>query len=190
MEQQVQMSTADYALIVSLVSVVISLAGFVWNVWSKFIFPQPRLRVRFSVSQLIDLGSPEPLGPRILTLSAVNHGQTATQVTGALVRLRQSDGTVAKAQPWALTNPHWSSEVSFNPGFPKDVGRGERCEISFPFEAESVFRRGVVAIGFLDSLGRESWAPRNNLRGVQDALRLEFPASWTKEALAAARMGP
>lgn len=38
-------TTADYALVISLFSATLSLAGFVWNVWSKFIFPKPRIRM-------------------------------------------------------------------------------------------------------------------------------------------------
>jgi hypothetical protein len=36
------MTTADWALVISLCSVAVSLAGFVWNVWSKFIYPRAK----------------------------------------------------------------------------------------------------------------------------------------------------
>jgi hypothetical protein len=38
-------TTADYALIVSVVSLFFAVASFVWNVWSKFISPKPKIRV-------------------------------------------------------------------------------------------------------------------------------------------------
>ena len=38
------MTTADWALAVSLFSFVVALAGFVWNVWSKFIYPRAKVR--------------------------------------------------------------------------------------------------------------------------------------------------
>jgi hypothetical protein len=41
-------TTADWALVISLCSAVVSLAGFVWNVWSKFIYPKPRVQVSFN----------------------------------------------------------------------------------------------------------------------------------------------
>jgi hypothetical protein len=34
------MTTAVYAFVLSIFSFVVSLAAFVWNVWSKFIYPK------------------------------------------------------------------------------------------------------------------------------------------------------
>ena len=41
-------TTADYALVISLFSAVLAVASFGWNVWSKFIYPKAKLRVRVS----------------------------------------------------------------------------------------------------------------------------------------------
>ena len=43
------MTTADWALIISLCSLLLAMAGFVWNVWSKFIYPKPKVRVSIGV---------------------------------------------------------------------------------------------------------------------------------------------
>lgn len=40
--------TADYALVISLFSATISLASFFWNVWSRFLYPKPTVRVSVS----------------------------------------------------------------------------------------------------------------------------------------------
>jgi hypothetical protein len=53
------MTTADWAFVISLCSVAISLAAFVWNIWSKFIFPKAQVHVSFSFVQTIDDQSPE-----------------------------------------------------------------------------------------------------------------------------------
>ena len=39
------MTTADWALVVSLFSFLVALAAFVWNVWSKFIYPRAKSRL-------------------------------------------------------------------------------------------------------------------------------------------------
>jgi hypothetical protein len=36
------MTTADWALVISICSAIVSLASFVWNVWSKFVYPSRR----------------------------------------------------------------------------------------------------------------------------------------------------
>jgi hypothetical protein len=48
------MTTADWALIISLCSLLLAMAGFVWNVWSKFIYPKPKVRVSIGVYLQID----------------------------------------------------------------------------------------------------------------------------------------
>lgn len=66
------MTTADWALTISLLSFVVSLGGFVWNVWSKFIHPKPKVRVNFAMSFIFD-GYGGPIH-KVLSLSARNYG--------------------------------------------------------------------------------------------------------------------
>jgi len=64
------MTTADWALAISLGSLVIALAGFVWNVWSKFIFPKPKVQVSFSYMTALIGDHQVP----VISLSGTNHG--------------------------------------------------------------------------------------------------------------------
>ena len=50
----------------------VSLAGFVWNVWSKFIYPKPAVRISFAMAQVVEQGS--DYIPSVLRLSATNLG--------------------------------------------------------------------------------------------------------------------
>jgi hypothetical protein len=64
------MTTADWALVISILSALLSFAGFVWNVWSKFIYPKPDLRVHFSMMGFIGDGPwrvkwPPEIGPNV-----------------------------------------------------------------------------------------------------------------------------
>lgn len=43
------MTTADYALIVSLASMAVAFGSLIWNVWQKFIFVKPNIQVAFGV---------------------------------------------------------------------------------------------------------------------------------------------
>jgi hypothetical protein len=47
------MQTADWALVISLCSAGVSLASFIWNVWSKFIYPKPVVQVSFQMMRSI-----------------------------------------------------------------------------------------------------------------------------------------
>lgn len=67
------MRTSDWALIISLCSFAVALGSFVWNVWSKFIYPKAKIRVTFQATVIIQPGAPEHR-PEFLTLTATNFG--------------------------------------------------------------------------------------------------------------------
>ncbi|MGM4870657.1 hypothetical protein AB7645_05450 [Bradyrhizobium sp. 956_D2_N1_5] len=71
------MQTADWALVISLFSPVVSAASFLWNVWSKFIYPKPVVRVSFKMVQIITSGL--DWVPEVLELSATNMGSTSVR---------------------------------------------------------------------------------------------------------------
>ena len=51
------MTTSDWALIISLCSLAVALSSFVWNVWSKFIYPKPTVRVTLQATIIFQPGS-------------------------------------------------------------------------------------------------------------------------------------
>src|SRR6267378_6860157 len=71
------MTISDYALITSLVSIVISIGSLLWNVWQKFIFVKPALQVSFGVYRVFAptlSGVATPTGARLLNLTVTNLG--------------------------------------------------------------------------------------------------------------------
>ena len=76
------MTTADWALVISICSALVSLAGFVWNVWSKFIYPKPRVQVAFRMMTIVQDGSDDE---SVLSLSAINMGPIEVTLYNALV---------------------------------------------------------------------------------------------------------
>jgi hypothetical protein len=77
------MKTADWALVISLCSAAISLAAFVWNVWSKFIYPKPRVRVSFQMMRTVLPGT--SIGEQVLVLSTTNLGPVQVTLRTALI---------------------------------------------------------------------------------------------------------
>jgi hypothetical protein len=67
------MTTAEYALIVSIASIFISLIALLWNVWQKFLFVKPALQVSFGVWRIVQPGAPGH-NRRLLHLSVTNMG--------------------------------------------------------------------------------------------------------------------
>ena len=66
-------TTADYALIVSLASAAISLVALLWNVWQKYIYVKPNLQVAFGVYRVSHPGG-YGHGRQLLNLTLTNMG--------------------------------------------------------------------------------------------------------------------
>ncbi|KJC44114.1 hypothetical protein UB31_21320 [Bradyrhizobium sp. LTSP849] len=176
------MNTADWALVISICSAATSLAGFVWNVWSKFIYPKPRVQVSFSMVRAIRLGVSEDDPPRALMLSATNMGPSEVTLRSALVKFK----------------PYWFSEVShgllntlptmpmstdyeteyemggggpFAAGFPKKLAVGESFSAYLVPDHETLAKGNYERIGFDDSFNRMHWAPRRQILTALPSIR-------------------
>ncbi|WP_310538706.1 hypothetical protein [Phenylobacterium sp.] len=179
-------STANIALVISGLALTVSLAGLAWNVWSKFIYPKPKLQISLSVVLLID---PDATGkpPATIRLSATNHGPIAADLAGAVIR---SGGTGRRAQrgiPHMLVQPFYSAAFKPAAGLDLPIAVGKSVSIYFPHGEESFFRRGVDRIGVYDGFGRNHWASLKQLEEVKLSLREEYPDAWTSSALAEAQ---
>lgn len=107
------MTTADYALIVSILSLMISLGGLAWNVWSKFIFPKARVRVSFQVMTAYGVDARPQLTR--MSLSATNFGPGQVRMHMAVVRV--SKGWFRKLQDGFINPlPSWDAEPTIGTG--------------------------------------------------------------------------
>ncbi len=79
------MGTSDWALIISLFSLLLLLAGFIWNVWSKFVFPKPRVAVSFMVMHVVGSDPRQ----RFLSLDVTNFGPGEVTISCAVARPRK-----------------------------------------------------------------------------------------------------
>lgn len=163
------MTKADWAFVISIISAVISFAGFVWNVWSKFIYPKPKVRVGFSMVFLVDEHVPEE-HPEALRLSAINMGPVEVTLTSAQVIYRSSP---FKAKTFGLLNvlpyfPNTPGEVpeGFGPfagGIPKKLQVGEEFAVYLTPDHETLAKGDYQYIGFNDSFGRFHWSRRRDI---------------------------
>lgn len=164
------MTTADWALVISICSAIVSLAGFVWNVWSKFIYPKPVLRVHFAMVAIMGNDSSDDFD--LLCLTATNMGPVEVTLRSALVVFARS---FIKEKRYAILSglPGVPSSIldyeiarSAAPstgGLPKKLAVGEEFSVYFVPDHESLAKGDYQAIGFYDSFGQEHWAPRRNI---------------------------
>ena len=170
------MTTSDWAIIISFCSLALALASFVWNVWSKFIYPRARLDVSFRKMALLE---DQTWSQDHLSLYIVNHGPTKTKVHCAT--LRERDSLLSKHH-WALLNPihdfpvrPYRSIGPFSGGLPKELDVGESLSLFFPYEELSFLNGPITKIGVTDVFGAHHWAPRKQLQEALKQFRTDFP---------------
>jgi hypothetical protein len=163
------MTTADWALVISIASASISLAGFIWNIWSKFIYPKPKVRVSFAMITVIEQGADEM--PEALRLTATNMGPVEVKITSAMILVR----------PFLFKAPHYGllsvfpdvpggaeRAGSFRPLPPTKLSVGESISVYLMPDHDALAKGDYERIGFGDSFGQNHWAPR---RDIIEALR-------------------
>jgi hypothetical protein len=177
------MTTADWALIISLVAAAISLASFVWNVWSKFIFPKPKVSVSLSMVTVVHpRGPPDPDPVRALRLSATNMGPAEVTLRSALMIFRRhwfSDKSygLLNVLPRLPESTDYEAEYDdlgggpFAGGLPKKIAIGETFSVYLVPDHETLARGDYQRVGFDDSFGRMHWAPRRDIVAVLPAIR-------------------
>ncbi len=176
------MTTADWALTVSIFSFIISVAAFVWNVRSKFIYPRAKVRAYIGIYLIMD-GDGSP-ARKFIQLSATNYGPTEITLHSHQARRQQGFLWFRRNRKLALINPipHPDSNVTTEwvaPGFPKKLAVGEGVTVYFSREAPRrwIEDGDLYYFGFSDTFGRFHWCSRRNAKKfradvIEDSFRL------------------
>lgn len=173
------METADWALAISLCSFLVSLAGFVWNVWSKFIYPKPKVRVSFTVNIMLDRNGTRP---RFLSLSATNYGPGPVTLHSAVGRARAAWMKKTHFIMNPLHNFPQQMDFTVGPfsgGLPKKIEPGESFSAYFTLRHEALRDEPVIDVGFCDTFGRNHWAARKQVKQVRKAVAEAFSKEET-----------
>ena len=185
-------STAQIALIISGLSFCLALASFVWNIWSKFIFPRPKLRVWADLRYAQKFGAhsaslrengtfagdldPSSMAYPAVALCITNYGPGAVTVTSASVRLPRSHPRRREGHGLLVAYNNYPEDLSASSissgGLPKKLDVGEAFELYFPVNPKFMATKEVTALGVRDTLSRLSWVSRQNMR----RLRKQFEA--------------
>lgn len=182
------MTTADWALVVSLFSFLVSLAGFIWNVWSKFIYPRAKIRSSISVMLIFD-GDGSP-ARNMIQLSAINYGPTEITLHSHRAKRRQGFLWFRRNRKIAMINAidHPDSKTTigfFAPGFPKKLAVGESINVYFLAEAPKrwVEENDLFYFGFLDTFGRYHWCSRKNAKKFRKDIIEDFGVVEPKRSI-------
>jgi hypothetical protein len=169
------MTTADWALVISICSAFVSLASFVWNVWSKFIYPKPIVRVSFAMMQIIEQDSDDI--PSVLSLSATNMGPGEVSLSNALVEHQEHFfqskrfGLLSTLENYLVHKD--TTRGYFGAGFPVKLAVGEQFSTYLVPAHEALAKGDYRRIGFTDSFSRSHWASRQDILRALPYIREE-----------------
>jgi hypothetical protein len=173
------MTTADWAFVVSILSMLISLGGFVWNVWSKFIYPKPRVNVGFTFSTIFQVGNPKLHDRKVLSLSATNMGPAAVTLHSCIAwRKRRWWEWKKLGRDFRLLNPlhDFPNQVEksigpFGGGLPKKLEIGEQFSAYLVANHEPLSKDDYDRIGFDDTFGRLHSASLRQIQETRNRIR-------------------
>jgi hypothetical protein len=160
------MKTADWALVISIGSFVIAILGFLWNVWSKFIYPKARVRTTIAVMKSFGGGAK---GRELIVLNATNYGPTDVTLYAAISRARRSFLRLKSNTKLAILQPLDNADSDktsgfFSGGLPKKLLVGEQFAVFFPASAAKKWatEKKLSDYGFSNTFGRYHWCSRGN----------------------------
>lgn len=156
------MTTADWALLISCGSALTALAGFIWNVWSKFIYPKPRVQTHIALWQVIEPGVGG--GVHAIGMSATNHGPVPVTLKVPVAISKLTRMPFYKSKHGLLIPydnfPHGETAAGpFGGGLPKKLDVGE-AQTSYFKPSINWFENGFTRFGFADTFGRTHWASK------------------------------
>lgn len=176
-------TTADYAFVVSLCSAGISLFSLGWNIWSKFIFPKPKVRVwadvrcahlssghicTVSSDGTIAGGFPhaEMFAPAI-SIAATNFGPGAVTIDMAIGKVRWFHKVAERGHAVIMPYNNYPHDLGtkgfFSGGLPKKLDVGEEIILYFPISDDLIGSGNLGALGVRDSFSRMHWVSRRTM---------------------------
>lgn len=162
------MTVADWALIISLGSLVVSICAFVWNVWSKFIYPKPKVKTSISLMKVHHQSGRS--GPSCIAIHATNFGPAEVTLYAAIAKSSQykKDGLGMLNPLENFPNNIEHSNGPFSGGLPKKIAVGEQFSVYFPVEKDWFQKEQLTDFGFQDTFGRSHWCPKKQVTELRE----------------------
>ena len=187
------LTTADYALLISLFSLALSLLGFIWNVWSKFLYPKPRVRISVALVLFDDakqqlnffpqgkqylprLGN-DFLSSPVLRIYASNSGPGEVKLGIPIAARGRPNGP--RAEGYAqfsefVKYPHMIQLSSKEAGLEQSLKPSEDIAVYVPTSKEELDALNPIRIGFFDSFGRKHFCRRSEVRHLRKVAQAYF----------------
>jgi hypothetical protein len=174
------MTLSDYALIVSISSIFISIGAFLWNIWQKFIFVKPTLQVSFGLFRVVQPDVPANPIRRLLMLTVTNMGPGPVILQLCIAKEKKHWWKRAKTHPTLVpihgdpTDQDPTGIGPFGGGLPAKIDAGEVKQFFFPYTRDCFLQAGLTRVGINDTYHRLIWCRRGDMQKVYQSYCRDF----------------
>ena len=175
------MQTAEYALLVSITSIIVAFVALLWNVWQKVIFVKPTLQVSFGVWIIVEPGTPAGQARSLLNLTVTNMGPGPVILSSCAAK-------PIRKQWWKRSefygmlvpihgdpaNPNPTGIGPFGGGLPAKIDAGEVKSFYFPYTKDCFLKEGLARVGINDTYQRIIWCRRSDMKKIYRSYKRDF----------------
>jgi hypothetical protein len=156
------------AVALSVISLVVSVAAFVWNVYRELAL-RPRIRVSVALAHV---GQPGEQMVKRYALSGVNFGPGKVRVAMVWFKHAPLLGYITRTWSHGVLLPDYTLPGTTR--LPVALEVGDSIDYYLRWNADLFLRSAPTHVGFRDTFGRHHWAPRKQVMKVISAWKADF----------------
>jgi hypothetical protein len=157
------MTTAQAALVISIIALLVSMASLGWNIYKELGL---RARVKVSLNVVEQFIQGRGSEKKIL-FQATNHGPGEIHLTSIPLkapRWSKKEGTYL-----------WGSVMPEPGTLPVSLAVGKQALLMLPYRDDCFLSVKHARVGLGDSFGRNHWVAKKDLRRAEAAYEKDFP---------------
>jgi hypothetical protein len=163
------MSTAEFALLVSIFSVVIASLSLGWNIYRDVVL-KARVDVSFAVVTLIDQSRRDR--PQYLNIKATNFGPGVVTLSTIVVKDSRLWTRLMRQPRYAIITPDYTNPLSAK--LPAKLEAGDKIELLLPYDKEAFLKERFNRVGLSDYFGRIHWARIREFKRARETWHKDF----------------
>jgi hypothetical protein len=163
------MTTAQLALLISFISILIATASFVWNIY-RDVALKAKVDVSFAVVFIIHETLPHQ--PQYLNLKITNFGPGVVNISMIFVKEAELWRRLFRKTRHAVVNADYTNPMSSR--LPAKIAVGDKIELLLPYDKDCFLKSHFTHVGVSDYYGRVHWAPRRQLKKAYESWHKDF----------------
>jgi hypothetical protein len=163
------MTTAEIAIIISIISAAIAGLSLGWNIYREVVL-KAKIKISFGIRTIIQYGN--PVRPEYVNISATNHGPGSVNLS--MVQMKDSSWWrwLFRKEKYAAVIHDFKNPLSGQ--LPHRLEVGEKIDLLFHYNGDCMLKNGWSHIGISDYFGRTHWAESKQVKEAIDRWNKDF----------------